>query len=125
MAKQRTVLIVADDISALDIDHPITAEVLAQFRIMNSVVALDRFDFRLQEPSSPPTYDYEIEATDGRTWSQIVTFDVPSDPMQTFDVPPPGWRLSEFTTQRRVRDLMVTAASTLGLRRFRIRWETV
>lgn len=130
MTEKRTITITKDAGSALDIDHEIVAETLKAFRAMNAVVPLSSFEFKYRAASNPAVFDYQFEAADGRTWEQVLTFDQTgtlaelSDPLQTFEVGTPGFRLSEFVHQRSVRDLMVKAFANFALRSLEITWET-
>ena len=77
---------------------------------LNAAVPLTRVRFRPTPPGADANaYDYVIEAADGRTWSQTLTFAGPTDmnPAMTFDIAQP-WKLSEFALQRPVRDALVT-----------------
>ena len=76
---------------------------------ISSIVQVKRFRFT-PDPPVAERYRYLLELDDGRTWEQALTFDVATDPKMTFDVSD-GWRLSEFSTQRPLRDLVVEARS--------------
>lgn len=72
------------------------------------------------------TFNYEILAQDGRTWSQQLVFDawpaVDVDPPMTFDVPSPGWRKdAEFVYHRPLRDHLISMVLA-GLTSLEITW---
>jgi hypothetical protein len=59
----------------------------------------------------PKVFHYRIEAVGGRLWKQTITFDNLSNPLMTFEVVD-QWRLSEFSQQRNVRNVLVWFVTT-------------
>lgn len=55
---------------------------------------------------TPKVFEYKINAADGRVWKQVLTFDNMNDPSMAYEGND-SWRLSEFSTQRGLRDAFV------------------
>lgn len=71
------------------------------------LAVLSRLACVLDQPPPSPSYNYEMELTDGRRWRQVIQFNgPPSDPEMTFEVDN-AWRLSEFMYHRDIRLLCV------------------
>ena len=66
---------------------------------------------------APLQYRYRIDLVDGRAWTQILTFASAADrnPSMTFAVPAPGWKLTEFVSQRDLRDAIIGLIADHGL----------
>lgn len=79
--------------------------VMEAFRV---VVPTAKLSFvRLSDAGvEPKVFRYKIEADNGRIWKQTITFDNLQDPQMTFEVAD-QWRLSEFSNQRNVRNVLV------------------
>ena len=83
---------------------------------LHAAVPLTELRVKLTDPQ---TYDYKITGQDGRVFHQVLTFDVPTDPRQTFDVATP-WRLSEFILHRPIREYVTTLYAKYGLQDLKI-----
>ena len=105
--------------SNMQLNDPIIVAIVRDVSTLNASVPLARFHF---QRSSPLVYEYEFLATDGRRWTQIITFAGADDldPQMTFDAPQ-AWRLSEFSSHRGLRDRCV-ASHRIGLTLFRATW---
>ena len=80
---------------------------------LHSRVPLASFQFK--SPVAAEGYAYKFTAVDGRTWTQALWFDQPSDPEQTFSTGSHRWRESEFTIHRKVREQIVFLYGAIGL----------
>lgn len=83
----------------------------------NRTVPLSLFRVWLTSPDTH-TFTYRFTATDGRLWQQTLRFDTDADPKMTFSVPD-GWRASEFSIHREIRDIVVRLISKHGLIEYR------
>lgn len=65
----------------------------------------------------PLQYRYKLDFADGREWTQVITQanGQDTDPSMTFAVPAPGLRLSEFTSQRELRQAIINMIAQYGL----------
>ena len=89
---------------------------------MRRAVQIDRFRFKATA-SDPNEYIYDVRHSDSRLFAQRILFNGPVDmnPPMTFDVPEPGWKLSEFSLQRSARDVCVRLHS-IGLTSIVVTW---
>lgn len=55
----------------------------------------------------PKVFSYRLEAADTRVWHQSITFDNAANPQMTFAISD-EWRLSEFSSQRTMRNFLIT-----------------
>lgn len=69
------------------------------------------------------SYLYQIKAVDGRLWKQVIT-PIAGDSLQTFQISD-AWKLSEFTLQRPIRDLLLQMSSDIGLTNLSITFAVV
>lgn len=60
---------------------------------------------------SPRQYLYKITTHDGRIWKQTIICDSNADPLMTFVIAD-QWRLSEFSNQRNLRDVLILLVNT-------------
>ena len=76
---------------------------------INSVVPLSKivFERTSAEGVEPKVFLYKIESADLRLWKQDITFDNAANPLMTFTVAD-AWRLSEFSSQRTLRNALVS-----------------
>ena len=83
------------------------------------VVPLQSFTFKAS--TAPATgYRYEFLAADGRVFNQVLWFDVPSDPQQTFSTGTSRWRVTEFSLQRPIREQIVLLYGAIGLEKVEV-----
>lgn len=83
-----------------------TSDFMTACERMHDTVPLSRVRFVKVEGTSPDTFDYIIEAQDGRTWRQRLTFDQAS-PKMAFNQVKGAWRVAEFEPHRAVRAALV------------------
>lgn len=108
--------------SSVGLTHPDVHRVHRLLDAMHSVVPLTSVEFNVT--GDPLIFAYEIVLADGRTWKQSIRFDAletDDDPGQTFDVVD-FWRLSEFGTQREIRDALVHLTRGHGLISLEATW---
>lgn len=104
-------------ITALD---PLAQTLLTDLARVRASFDVLTFDF--QQLADPATYRYRFtDAT--RTWLQILTFAsaTDADPQMTFNVGA-GWKLSEFSSHRALRDLCVLCRVSHGTTRIHVEW---
>lgn len=105
----------------VDSDQPMTSEwagdaLLEALAILNAAVPIAVL---LWERTAPGVYDYKLTLKDGRLWKQTVAFQQSGEPLQTFAVTD-GWRNSEFSLSRSVRDALILHSLGFGISKFRV-----
>lgn len=71
--------------------------------------------FHVKQTATPGRFSYAFDAVDGRAWDQVLDFNAnPADPSMTFAVAD-FWKLSEFSFQRPIRDLVVKLVPLFGV----------
>lgn len=94
---------------------PIAREMMAAFSTFQQTVDYINFECRLSTPiDGSPSFSYAFLHRDGRQWMQTLIVDNPNDPKMNFNFPN-QWRLSEFASHRRIRDLCVVLIRDYGL----------
>ncbi len=83
-------------------------DLVALYRGLAGVDAIVSLDWwRFLRVDATEVFTYRFRASDGREWKQTIDFTASAtDPVMTFDVSP-GWKLTEFSSHRSVRDLAV------------------
>jgi len=76
---------------------------------VHKIILLDKVVFELIS-ASPLKFLYKLIAADTRIWKQDIHFDNPTNPLMTFNVVD-EWRLSEFSSQRTLRNLLISFIS--------------
>jgi hypothetical protein len=96
--------------------------------VISLIRALDKFQQVTVDPdkieltfSAGDDYAYDITSKAGRTWSQVLRIPTGSEAAMTFDVPS-FWKLSEFSEQRPIRDLLINLVREFGLTDAKIKW---
>ena len=78
-------------------------DLLTEFRAATAVAWLD---VKSAPGPDPDLWSYEFEHEDGRQWSQLLRTD-PLPAKVTFDTHGDEWAISEFASQRALRDLVI------------------
>ncbi len=90
---------------ALAFHVPVAREMAAAFSSFQRTINYANFECRAIAPiDGQPAFSYSFVHRDGRQWTQTLIIDNPNDPLMVFDFTS-QWRLSEFVSHRRVRDL--------------------
>lgn len=73
--------------------------------------------------SYPKTLNYQIVLADGRRWKQTFRFFEmrDTDPVMTFDVTD-GWKMSEFSLFRDVRDKIIAIQVQYGIKKLAVQY---
>ena len=85
----------------LSVDAPDTISLRKTILNIHGILPIDRLFVNAQEFPAK----YEVQLNDGRVWKQNI-LDSSLDPPMTFTVRD-AWKLSEFSTLRAIRDLVV------------------
>jgi len=90
---------------------------------LNVVAPITSFNLAQTANDAFPAFTYDIVLKDGRTWHQTITFSggILQEPTMTFAVTD-QWKLSEFSLQRPLRDLIVEHVASHGLSRIEAVW---
>ena len=109
----------------LDTDQSLLAThnyVISLLRALDGfkAVAVDVSKVELKRQGNSTSYDYSISAP-GRSWSQVIRIPVGAEADMNFDVPD-FWRLSEFSKQRDIRDLLILLVRDFGLSHAKVDW---
>lgn len=102
------------------LDDASVLEILRLAQALHDAVPIAKVEL---SQDAPGTYEYKIEAVDGRVWTQAITFTASpdNDPPMTFDVPE-GWRrVKEFQHHRALRDHLIKMVNA-GLTALEIVW---
>lgn len=101
---------------------PVMAELFRFVDLLHARVPLASFVVQLREDGD---YDYNFEAKDGRTWTQVLRVP-PGQPANqtsmTFDVPD-FWKVAEFSTHRELRDRVTALIVSHALTSLEVTWQ--
>lgn len=79
----------------------------------DNVAGVSTIEFNIRAGTDPAEYDYAVISDNGRQWTQVITFDAPKNPLQTFVTD--AWRLSEFRLQREIRLALIELVNEYGM----------
>ena len=97
---------VTTSMHGMSIDSPEILEIARLARALHAVIPMRKIKFDRKGITNE--FNYELEATDGRKWTQVIRVDEIDAPM-SFDVPD-FWRVSEFSAHRPLRQLVIGLA---------------
>ncbi len=100
---------------AVEFHLPVAREMMTAFSQFQRTVDYVNFECQVSEPiNGDPAFSYSFMHRDGRPWTQTLIIDNPNDPLMIFDFTS-QWRLSEFVSHRRIRDLCAVLIRDYGL----------
>ena len=100
-------------VGLLSVKSKLFVSVLDQIGNLHIILPSSMIEFKKQANG---TYLYEIAFVDGRTWTQMLTFDIPDNPLMTFAVD--AFRLSEIIQQRDLRLALIQLKLTYDVTAF-------
>ena len=96
----------------LSVKSKLLVLVLDQISNLHIMLPSSMIEFKKQNGS----YLYEITFLDARVWTQMLTFDIPDNPLMTFAVD--AFRLSEIIQQRDLRLALIQLKLTYDVTAF-------
>ena len=89
---------------------------------LNGVLNLS--SFVLKQKPNPLKYDYDLVLKDSRLWSQVIDFspNINEDPRSNFQVPNPGFRMSEVAQILNLTTQVISMLVHEGVNEITITW---
>jgi hypothetical protein len=120
-------IIIHDDTKEIHITVGVSITVSHNY-IVTLLRALDKFlagspdttSLVMRQHGGPDQYQYSISAP-LRSWNQVIQIPPSVEATMSFDVPS-FWKLSEFSLQRPIRDLLITLVREFQLSECSVTW---